>query len=90
MLVPQIFGGALSSLSSSNEEVIAGPIGCCDKSRESLEIQPQLAHILRHLDDGAGAGAGAGGAVGAGVAEIPDVGGVGGDGGTACGGGDYT
>ena len=51
-----------------------------------MEIQSQLANILRHLADGVGTG----GAVRAGVVGVPHVGGVGGDGGTACGGGDYT
>ena len=51
-----------------------------------MEIQSQLANILRHLADGVGTG----GAVRAGVVGVPDAGGVGGDGGTACGGGDYT
>ena len=78
--------GVLSSLSSSSEVVIAGASSCCGKSRESLEIQSQLANIFRHLTDGVGTG----GAVRAGVVGVPHVGGVGGDGGTACGGGDHT
>jgi len=75
--------GVLSSLSSCCEFVITSTSSCCGKSRESLEIQSQLANIIRNLADGVGAGASAGGAVGAGVVGVPDVGGVGGDGGTA-------
>ena len=82
--------GVLSSLSSSSEVVIAGASSCCGKSRESLEIQPQLANVIRNLADGVGTGTSTGGCIWAGVVWIPDVGGVGGDGGAACGGGDYT
>ena len=82
--------GVLSSLSSCCEFVIAGTSSCCGKSRESLEIQSQLANVIRDLADGVGTGTSTGGCVGAGVVWIPDVGRVGGDGGAACGGGDYT
>ena len=58
------------------------------KTGESLEVQPKLADIVRLLAEGVGAGGGTGGCVAAGVARVPDVGGVGGDGGAAGGGGD--
>ena len=48
--------GVLSSLSSCSEVIITNSIGCCGKSRESLEIQSQLANIIRNLADGVGAG----------------------------------
>ena len=74
--------GVLSSLSSSSEVVIAGTSSCCGKSRKSLEIQPQLANVIRNLADGVGTGTSTGGSVGARIVGVPDVGRVGGDGGT--------
>ena len=57
------------------------------ETREGLEVQPQLADIVRGLVEGVGAGGGTGGCVAAGVSRVPDVGGVGGDGGaTSCAG----
>ena len=49
-----------------------------------------MADIIRLLAEGVGAGGGTGGRVAAGVARVPDVGGVGGDGRAAGGGVDHT
>ena len=57
---------------------------------EGLEVEPELADVVRHLVDGEGAGGGAAGLVAAGVGGVPDVGGVGGDRGATGGGGDDT
>ena len=82
--------GVLSSLSSCSEGVSTNSICCCGKSRKCLEIQPQLTHIIRNLADGVGTSPSTGSGVGAGVVWVSDVGGVGGDGGAAGGGRDYT
>ena len=74
---PTDVGRVLSSLSFSCKVVIANCIGCCGKPRKCLEIQPQLANIIRYLFDSEGTGSSAGGSVGAGVVGVPDVGGVG-------------
>ena len=52
---------------------------------EGLEVEPELADVLRHLVDGEGAGGGAARLVAAGVGGVPDVGRVGGDGGATAG-----
>ena len=72
--------GVLSSLSSCSEVVIASSSSCCGKSRKCLEIQPQLANIIRNLADGVGAGSSTGSSVRAGIVWVSDVGRVGGDG----------
>ena len=64
--------------------------GSCDKPRECLEVQPELADVSRDLVEGEGAGGGAGGRVAAGVARVPHVGGVGGDGRATGGAVDHT
>ena len=60
------------------------------KSGECLEVQPQLTDVIRHFLESVGAGGSTGGSVAAGVSRVPDVGGVGGDGGATCGGVDDT
>ena len=50
--------------------------------------EPQLADVVGHFSNSEGAGASVRGSVCAGVARVPDVRGVGGDGGPAGGGGD--
>ena len=57
---------------------------------EGLEVEPELADVVRHLVDGEGAGGGAAGLVAAGVGGVPDVGRVGGYGGATAGGRDHT
>ena len=57
---------------------------------EGLEVEPELADVVRHLVDGEGAGGGAAGFVPAGVGGVPDVGRVGGDDGAAGRGVDHT
>ena len=75
-----------SSLSRHGQGVVAvSSSGRGGEPGESLEVQPELADIVRLLAEGVGAGGGAGGGVAAGVARVPDVGGVGGDGGATCG-----
>ena len=74
---PTNIWGILSSLSFSSKFVITNSIGCCCKSRESLEIQPQLANIIRNFLDGEGAGTSTGGSVGTGIIWVPDICGVG-------------
>ena len=54
------------------------------KSGECLEVQPQLTDVIRHFLESVGAGGSTGGSVAAGVSRVPDVGGVGGDGGATC------
>ena len=77
-----------ASLTSHRQSVSTGPSSRPNhEPGEGLEVQPQLADVVRDLADGVLAGAGRGG-VGAGVARVPDVGGVGGDGGPAGGGRD--
>ena len=60
------------------------------ETRECLEVQPQLADIVRGLVEGVGTGGGTGGGVAAGVSRVPDVGGVGGDGGATSRAGNHT
>ena len=73
-------GGVHTCLPSHGESVIAVPSGGGGgEPGECLEIQPELADIIRLLAEGVGAGGGTGGRVAAGVARVPDVGGVGGD-----------
>ena len=84
-------GRVHACLSSHSQFVIA--ISCSGgggKPREGLEVQPQLTDVVRHLAEGVGAGGSTGGGVAAGVVRVPDVGGVGGDGGATCGGVDDT
>ena len=57
---------------------------------EGLEVEPELADVVRHLVDGEGACGGAAGLVAAGVGGVPDVGRVGGYGGATAGGRDHT
>ena len=79
-------GRVHACLSSHSQGVVA--VSCSGgggKSREGLEVQPQLTDVIRHLAEGVGAGGGAGGGVAAGVSRVPDVGGVGGDGGATRG-----
>ena len=85
-------GGRVDScLSRHGQGVVAvSSSGRGGEPGESLEVQPELADIVRLLAEGVGAGGGAGGGVAAGVARVPDVGGVGGDGGATCGGVDDT
>ena len=76
-------------MSCSSKGVIAVPrVTASHHARESLKIQPQLTNVIRHLADGVLARPGAAHSVGAGVARVPDVGGVGGDGGATSGGAD--
>ena len=75
-------------LTSHRQTVSTGPSSRPNhEPGEGLEVQPQLADVVRDLADGVLAAPGRGG-VGAGVSRVPDVGGVGGDGGPAGGGGD--
>jgi len=79
------------SLSSHGQGVIARPgSGGGDKPGECLEIQPQLADIVRDLADAEGTTSCTARRVAAGVARVPDVGGVGGDGGATGSGVDHT
>ena len=78
----------LPSLTGHGKGVGADRAGGVDhEPGEGLEVQPQLANIIRDLVDGEGAGGGRAGFVAAGVGGVPDVGRVGGDGGAAGGGG---
>ena len=52
------------------------------------DLEPQLADVVGHFSNSEGAGASVRGSVCAGVARVPDVRGVSGDGGPAGGGGD--
>ena len=52
------------------------------------DLEPQLADVVGHFSNSEDAGASSSWSEGAGVARVPDVGGVGGDGGPAGGGGD--
>ena len=73
-------------LSSHGQGVVAvSSGGGGGKPGECLKVQSELADIVRLLAEGVGAGGGAGGRVAAGVARVPDVGGVGGDGGATRG-----
>ena len=82
-------GGVHVSSSSHGQGVLAGSVGF-RKSRHGLEVQPQLADVVGHLGEGVGTGGGTGGRVAAGIARVPDVGGVGGDSAATGGGGDHT
>ena len=78
-------------LSSHGQGVVAvSSGGRGGKPGECLEVQSELADIVRLLAEGVGAGGGAGGRVAAGVARVPHVGGVGGDGRATGGGVDHT
>ena len=84
-------GRVLASLASSSHVVRAGANGSGGgKPGEGLEVKPQLADVIGHLVEGEGTGASCGGGVGAGVVGVPDVCGVGGDGGAAGGSGNNT
>ena len=52
------------------------------------DLEPQLADVVGHFSNSEDAGASSSWSEGAGVSRVPDVGGVGGDGGVAGGGGD--
>ena len=78
-------GGVHASLSSHSQSVVTR--SCSRRggeSREGLEVQPQLTYIRRFFADSISAGGGTRGGVAAGVSRVPDVGGVGGDGGATC------
>ena len=84
-------GRVHSCLSSHGQGVVAGSCGGRGgKPGESLEVQSELADIVRLLAEGVGTGGGAGGRVAAGVARVPHVGGVGGDGRATGGGVEHT
>ena len=75
-------GRVHASLSSHGQSVVTRPgSGRGRESREGLEVQPQLTDVVGHLAEGVCAGGCTGGGVAAGVVGVPDVGGVGGDGG---------
>ena len=77
--------GVHACLSSHSHGVIARPCSCRGgEPRECLEVQPQLTDVIRHFLESVGAGGSTGGSVAAGVSRVPDVGGVGGDGGATC------
>ena len=83
-------GRVHACLPSHGEGVIAASSGGGGgEPRECLEVQPELADVSRDLVEGVGAGGGTGGRVAAGVARVPDVGGVGGDGRATGGGVDH-
>ena len=72
--------GVHSSLSSRSKVVhTAESTGAGVVTSHRLEVQPQLTHVLTDLVDSVGACARTAGGVRAGIAGIPDVGGVGGD-----------
>ena len=72
--------GVHSSLSSSSKVIhTTESTGAGVVTSHCLEVQPQLTHIITDLVDSVGACARTAGGVRAGVAGIPDVGGVGGD-----------
>ena len=84
-------GRVHACLSSHGQLVRTGPDGGgSHEPSECLEVQPELTDVVRDLVEGVGAGRGTGGRVAAGVARVPDVGGVGGDGGATSGGVDHT
>ena len=84
-------GRVHSCLSSHGQGVVAGSSGGRGgKPGESLEVQSELADIVRLLAEGVGTGGGAGSRVAAGVARVPHVGGVGGDGRATGGAVDHT
>ena len=84
-------GRVHSSLPSHGQGVVARPSsGGGGEPGECLEVQSELADVIRDLVEGVGAGGGTGGRVAAGVSRVPDVGGVGGDGGATGGGVDHT
>ena len=80
----------LASLSSRSQVIWTHASRAGGEPRECLEIQPQLANIIRDFAEGEGTRPARGRGVGAGVVWISDVGGVGGDGAAAGRGGDHT
>ena len=80
-------GDALAGLAEGSEGVGARAGGRSDVAGHRLEVQAELADVIRDLGDGVGAGACGGGGVSARVAGVPDVAGVGGDASPAGGGG---
>ena len=83
--------GVHSSLPSHGQGVVARPSsGGGDEPRECLEVQSELADIVRDFADAEGTTSCTARRVAAGVSRVPDVGGVGGDGGTTGGGVDHT
>ena len=72
--------GVHSSLSSCSKVIhTTESTGAGVVTSHRLEIQPQLTHVITDLVDSVGACARTAGGVRAGIAGIPDVGGVGGD-----------
>ena len=84
--------GIFSSLSSSSKWIIAISSGCgtSGKPRESLEIQPQLADVIRNFFDCKGTGSCTASSIRARVPWISDVGCVCRDWGATCCGCNYT
>ena len=83
----RIFAG----LSRGFKLVCADPSSGCCVASHGLEVKSQLTDVARQLADRCGAGApSAGGSNTTGVARVPDVGVVGGEGGATGGGGDDT
>ena len=80
--------GIVSSLTLHNKGVSADTSCCYSQPAEGLEVESELADIILLLLDGERTGSGAGGREGARVVGVPDVGGVGRDGGAAGRGGD--
>ena len=78
-------------MSSHGHGVVTGSCGGGGgKTRECLEVKSELTDVSRDLVEGVGAGGGTGCRVAAGVARVPDVGGVGGDGRATGGAVDHT
>ena len=78
-------------LSRGFKLVCADPSSGCCVASHGLEVKSQLTDVARQLADRCGAGApSAGGSDTTGVARVPDVGVVGGEGGATGGGGDDT
>ena len=64
--------------------------GASVEASHGLEIQPQLANVIRDLLEGVSTCSSTGWGVGTGIVRIPDVGCICGDAGAASGGGDHT
>ena len=73
-------GRVHACLPSHGESVIAvSSRGGGGEPGECLEVQPELADIVRGFADAEGATSGTAWCVAAGVSRVPDVGGIGGD-----------
>ena len=84
-------GGVDSCLACHGQGVVTGAsCGRGGEPGESLEVQPELTDVSGDLVEGVGAGGGTGSRVAAGVSRVPDVGGVGGDGGATSRAGNHT